>query len=307
VRTREQDVEPFVNLSELTEIELLIMRRMREFTIGEHRSLFHGSGFDFVGLRDWQAGDRMSQIDWAQSTLTNFSPMVVRDYEQRSTATVVAIADNSLSTRCGIDGIPIAAAIARTIGTIGMSAVFFQDMFGLITFDAKFEQLAAIRPRIGKNQVIHCLEAYQFGEGLMSLKRADSLSMSLAGFMRKTSMVPVISDFLFDEAASVMAELAQLNSMHDVFIVLIDSAFAFELPPVSAGWIEAFDVETGKSRVMSRKALRTLSSRTRAWQDEVARLAKDKDLDVLRIGVDEVQTAIALSEFIAERRLRKAA
>jgi uncharacterized protein (DUF58 family) len=307
MRTREQDVEPFVNLSELTEIELLIMRRMREFTIGEHRSLFHGSGFDFVGLRDWQAGDRMSQIDWAQSTLTNFSPMVVRDYEQRSTATVVAIADNSLSTRCGIDGIPIAAAIARTIGTIGMSAVFFQDLFGLITFDAKFEQLAAIRPRIGKNQVIHCLEAYQFGEGLMPLKRADSLSMSLAGFMRKTSMVPVISDFLFDEAASVMRELAQLNSMHDVFIVLIDSAFAFELPPVSAGWIEAFDVETGKSKVMSRKALRTLSGRTRAWQDEVARLAKDNDLDVLRIGVDEVQTAIALTEFIAERRLRKAA
>ena len=307
MRTRETDVEPFVNLSELTEIELLILRRMREFTIGEHRSVFHGTGFDFVGLRDWQAGDRMSQIDWAQSTLTNFSPMVVRDYEQRSTATVVAIADNSLSTRCGIDGIPIAAAIARTIGTIGMSAVFFQDMFGLITFDAKFDQLAAIRPRIGKNQVIHCLEAYQFGEGLMPLKRADSLSMSLAGFMRKTSMVPVISDFLFDEAGSVMAELSQLNSMHDVFIVLIDSAFAFELPPVSAGWIEAFDVETGKSRVLSRHALRTLSARTRSWQDEVARLAKDKDLDVLRIGVDEVQTAIALSEFIAERRLRKAA
>jgi uncharacterized protein (DUF58 family) len=307
MRTREQDVEPFVNLSELTEIELLIMRRMREFTIGEHRSLFHGSGFDFVGLRDWQAGDRMSQIDWAQSTLTNFSPMVVRDYEQRSTATVVAIADNSLSTRCGIDGIPIAAAIARTIGTIGMSAVFFQDLFGLITFDAKFEQLSAIRPRIGKNQVIHCLDAYQFGEGLTLLKRADSLSMSLAGFMRKTSMVPVISDFLFDEAGSVMKELAQLNSMHDVFIVLIDSAFAFELPPVSAGWIEAFDVETGKSKVMSRHALKALSSRTRAWQNEVARLAKDNDLDVLRIGVDEVQTTIALSEFIAERRLRKAA
>jgi uncharacterized protein (DUF58 family) len=233
--------------------------------------------------------------------------MVVRDYEQRSTATVVAIADNSLSTRCGIDGIPIAAAIARTIGTIGMSAVFFQDLFGLITFDAKFEQLSAIRPRIGKNQVIHCLDAYQFGEGLTLLKRADSLSMSLAGFMRKTSMVPVISDFLFDEAASVMKELAQLNSMHDVFIVLIDSAFAFELPPVSAGWIEAFDVETGKSKVMSRHALKALSGRTRTWQNEVAKLAKDNDLDVLRIGVDDVQTAIALSEFIAERRLRKAA
>ena len=307
MRTREQDVEPFVNLSELTEIELLIMRRMREYTIGEHRSLFHGHGFDFVGLRDWQPGDRMSNIDWAQSTLTNFSPMVVREYEQRSTATVVAVADCSLSTRCGIDGIPIAAAIARTIGTIGMSAVFFQDLFGLITFDAGFEQLAAVRPRIGKNQVIHCLEAYQFQTGLLPLKRADSLSMSLAGFMRKTSMVPVISDFLFDEVEPVLKELAHLNSTHDVFIVLIDSAFAFELPSISAGWIEAFDVETGRARVLSRKALRTLSSRTRAWQDEVARRAKAVDLDVLRIGVDEQQTAIALSEFIAERRLRKAA
>jgi hypothetical protein len=95
--------------------------------------------------------------------------------------------------------------------------------------------------------------------------------------------------------------------MHDVFIVLVDSAFAFEMPSISAGWIEAFDVETGKSNVMSRGALRSLSARTRQWQDEVARMAKASDLDVLRIGVDELQTAIALSEFIAERRLRKAA
>jgi uncharacterized protein (DUF58 family) len=305
VRTRETDVEPFVNLSELTEIELLILRRMREYTVGEHRSLFHGTGFDYVGLRDWQAGDRMSQIDWAQSSLTNFSPMIVRDFEQPSTASVVAVADGSLSTRCGIDGVPIAAAIARAIGTIGMSAVFFQDMFGLITFDARFDELAAIRPRIGKNQVIHCLEAYQFQKGLQPLKRADSLSMSLAGFMRKTSMVPVISDFLFDAPDDVLRELGQLNSVHDVFIVLIDSAFAFELPPVSAGWIEAFDVETGQARVMSRGSLRSLSARTRAWQDDVARQAKAHGMDVLRIGVNDQETAIAMSVFIAERRLRK--
>src|SRR5262249_28769634 len=193
-----------------------------------------------------------------------------------STATVVAVADASLSTRCGIDGVPIAAAIARAIGTIGMSAVFFQDMFGLITFDARFDELAAVRPRIGKNQVIHCLEAYQFHKGLLPLKKADSLSMTLAGFMRKTSMVPVISDFLFDEPGAVLDELGQLNSMHDVFIVLIDSAFAFELPPVSAGWIEAFDVETGQSRVMSRGSMKALSARTRAWQNDVTRQAKDR-------------------------------
>ena len=305
MRTRETDVEPFVNLSELTEIELLILRRMREFTIGEHRSVFHGSGFDLVGLREWQPGDRMEKVDWPQSSMTNFSPMIVRDFEQPSTATVIAVADASLSTRCGIDGVPIAAAIARAIGTIGMSAVFFQDLFGLITFDARFDQLAAVRPHVGKGQVIHCLEAYQFGTGLQPLRRLDSLSMSLAGFMRKTSMIPVISDFLFDNPGDVLTELAHLNSTHDVFIVLIDSAFAFELPKISAGWIEAFDVETGRARVMSRGTMSALAKRTRSWQDDVAKRAKDNDLDVLRIGVDEHETAIAMSEFIAERRLRK--
>jgi hypothetical protein len=66
----------------------------------------------------------------------------------------------------------------------------------------------------------------------------------------------------------VLKELALLNSAHDVFIVLIDSAFAFELPTVSAGWIEAFDVETGRARVMSRGQLSAMSAKTRRWQDE---------------------------------------
>src|SRR5437762_10616402 len=183
--TKEREKTSLVNLSEITEVELLILKRMREFTMGEHRSLFHGSGFDFVGLRDWQAGDRFSSIDWPQSTLTNFTPLIVREFEQPSTATVVVVADGSMSTRCGVDGVPIAGAIARAIATIGMSAVFFQDMFGLMLFDAGFEHLSAVRPRIGKGQVIHCLDAYQHQRGLQDVKLGDSLSRSIAGFMRK--------------------------------------------------------------------------------------------------------------------------
>jgi uncharacterized protein (DUF58 family) len=294
-----------INLSELEEIELLILKRMRGFTMGEHRNSLHGSGFDFVGLREWQPGDRLNTIDWPNSTLTNFSPLMVRDFEQPSTATVVAVADRSLSTRCGIDGVPIAAAIARAIGTIGMSAVFFQDLFGVITADAGFTNLEAVQPRVGKGQVVHCVDAYQFGRGVVALKNAGTLSTTLGGFLRRTSLVPVISDFLFDRPDDLLAELSLLNSTHDVFIVLIDSAFAFDLPPVSAGWIRAFDVETGRSRVFSRRALRRLADRTRAWQDEVERKAKGSDLDVLRLGIDDVGNAIALGEFVAERRLRK--
>jgi uncharacterized protein (DUF58 family) len=311
MRTREQEVEPLVNLSEITEVELLILKRMREFTIGEHSSLFHGTGFDFVGLRDWQAGDRFEAIDWAQSSLTNFSPLIVREFEQPTTSGVVMVADRSASTRCGADaageqhGIQIATLIARAIATIGMSAVFFQDSIGLITFDQGFRDLSAVRPRIGKGQVVHCLDAYQHETGLQELKHSGSLSATLSGFTRKTSMMPVISDFLFDDVEELLQELSQVNNVHDVFLMMVDASFAFALPRVSAGWIEVYDVETGRTRMLSRKELERQGDRIRAWQNEVDRKAKALDLDVVRLSLDQVKFDVALIEWVAERRLRR--
>jgi uncharacterized protein (DUF58 family) len=299
------DGAPLVNLADISEIELVILRRMKDVTIGEHRSRSHGAGFDFLGLRDWQAGDRFSSIDWAQSSLTNFSPLIVREFEQPSTATVVAIADHSLSTRCGLDGVPIAAAVARAVATVGMSATFFQDPFGLVTFDSGFEHLAAIRPRTGKGHVVHCVDAYQHQQNLLAVKRIGGVGTTLAGYLRSKSLLPVISDFLFDDPKGILKELAFLNAAHDVFIVLIDASFAFELPHVSAGWVETVDVETGRARMMSGRALRQMAERVRDWQKEVNRLAKDLDLDVVQIGMDQTKADIALSEFVAERRLRK--
>lgn len=307
MRTREGEVSPLVSLAEITEIELLTVRRMREISMGEHRSNSQGSGFDFVGLRDWQAGDKPSSIDWAQSTLNNFAPLVVREFEQHSTATVVAIADKSLSTRCGIDGIPIAAVVARAIATLGLSAVFFQDPFGLLTFEERFDNLAGVPPRTGKSHVVHCLDAYQHGQGLQEVRRAGGLGTTLAGYLRRRSLLPIVSDFLFDDAASVIGELATLNGVHDVFFILVDSTFAFDLPASSAGWIEMYDVETRETRTVSRKALLQMGPRIREWQAEIKRLAHDAEIDVVQVGLDQTQSDIALSEFVAERRLRKTA
>src|SRR5215470_4060292 len=158
---RHDENDTLVHLDEIAEIELFILKRMKEFTLGDHASVFKGSGFNFVGLRDWEPGDRLSSIDWAQSSFNNFSPMIMREFEQDSTGTVIAVADVSLSTRCGIGGVSIASAIARSVAAVGLSAVFFQDMFGLITFDEGFRQVSAARPRIGKSHVIYCLDLYE--------------------------------------------------------------------------------------------------------------------------------------------------
>lgn len=307
------DEGPLVSLAEISEIELLVLKRMREFTIGEHSSLFHGSGFDFTGIRDWQAGDRFEAIDWPQSSLTNFSPMIVREFDQPSTSNVMIVADQSASTRCGVDGIPVAKIVARAIATIGMSAVFFQDAVGLITFDDGFAHVDGLRPRIGKNQVIACLDAYQRGavlhgprrEPAAESRRGETLAATIGGFMRKTSLVPFISDFLFENAEEVIVELARLNTLHDVFLTLVDASFAYDVPKVSAGWVELHDVETGRSRVMSRREAHRMATRVRHWQDDIVRTARGRGLDVLRLGLDQTEFDIALTEFVIERRLRR--
>jgi len=295
-----------INLQEIAEIELFILKRMKEFTLGDHASVFKGSGFNFVGIRDWEPGDRMSNIDWAQSSLTNFSPMITREFEQDSNAAIVAVADASLSTRCGIEGDLIATAIARAVAATGLSAMFFQDRFGVVTFNDRFEQIASARPRIGRSHLLYCLELYRHSVlGTTSEASERDVIVGIESQVRKAALVPVISDFLFPDVGHIIEELSKLNAIHDVFLLMADTRFAYEVPRVSDGWIDVFDIETGRTRVLSRREVGRLADRASAWQDEVVRMAKDADLDVVRVGLDRWEMETALVEFTAERRLRK--
>jgi uncharacterized protein (DUF58 family) len=294
-----------INLQDIAEIELFILKRMKEFTLGDHASVFKGQGFNFVGVRDWEPGDRMASIDWAQSTLNNFSPLITREFEQDSNAAIVAVADASMSTRCGVDGDLIATAISRAVAAAGLSAMFFQDRFGLVTFDDRFEQVAAVRPRIGRSHLLYCLGLYGRSVALEPQTGPRDVIVAIESQVRKSALVPVISDFLVPDAERILGELAKLNAVHDVFLLMADVRFAYEIPRVSDGWVEVFDVESGRTRVLSRREVGRLAERASAWQDEVERMAKDADLDVVRVGLDRWEMETALVEFTAERRLRK--
>ena len=293
--------DTLIDLADLDKIELVVLKRMKEYAVGAHPSVFQGAGFDFVGLRDWQPGDRPSDIDWAQSTLTNFSPFVSREFEQDSTASMMIVGDTSRSTRIGVNGISIAKVVARGVATLGLAAAFFQDQVGLVTFDGRTRRLA-VRPRVGRNHAVHCIETYQ-AHVLDDRALPSDSPGNLPSMLRHRSLVPVVSDFLFEDAAALMDELGQLGAVHDVFLVMVDCAFAYELPALSAGWVEAYDVETGKSRLLSARDLDQLVLDVRQCQDSVVALAGRAGLDVVRIKVGHEHEALA--DFLGQRRLRK--
>ena len=297
--------EPLINLSEIAEIELFILKRMKEIPLGDHASVSRGSGSNFVGVRDWEPSDKMSSIDWAQSSLTNFSPIITREFEQNSNATIFAVADASLSTRCGVGGVSVARAIARSVAAVGLSATLCQDLFGLITFDEGFRQIAAARPRIGRPHVLHCIDLYQQSREADGAAVDGRFAEAIAAHLRKASLVPIISDFMFASAPDAMKDFARLNAVHDVFLVMADARFAYELPPMDDGWIQTFDVESGSTRLISRREFGRLADRLEEWQDDILHLARESGLDIVRIGLDRWEMETTLAAFLAERRLRK--
>ena len=293
--------DTLVNWAELKDIELVVLKRMKEYAAGSHPSIFQGVGFNFVGLRDWQPGDRPSDIDWAQSTLTNFSPLVTREFEQEGTASMMIVADTSRSTQCGAGGVSIARVVARAVATLGLAAAFFQDQVGLVTLAGRTRRLA-VQPRVGKNHAIHCIEKYQEFV-LEEPTQRTKLGGNLAGMLRRRSLVPVVSDFLFDDATTLIDELGHLGAEHDVFLVMVDCAFAYQLPNPSAGWVEAYDVETGRTRLLSLRDRDQLVRDVRQWQDTLVETARRTGLETVRIEAGGEHEA--LSDFLGQRRLRK--
>ena len=289
-----------VSWEEIQDIELVVVGRMKEFAMGMHRSVFHGSGFDLLGLRDWQPGDRPSAVDWAQSSITNFSPLITREFEQESTASVVIVADTSLSTQCGTDGTPVAKVIARTVATLALAAAFFQDLVGLVTMDGSSKRLT-VPPRTGKNHAMHCVDAYQ--DALAGLDRPTPGARALSGLLRKRSLIPVVSDFLVADPNPLLDECRELNAKHDVFVALVDAAFAFDIPKVSTGWVEGYDIESGHSRILSATEVEALSRRVRHWQDDTEARARACGLDVVRVRPGDEHAT--LSRFLSARRIQK--
>ena len=277
--TRAQAVARLVDLPRSAKIELVILKRMREFTLGEHRSRSTATASTSSACATGRPATASRTSTGRSRSLTNFAPLVIRDFEQPSTAGVVVVADGSASTRCGAGGVPLAAVRRpRARGArIGMSAVFFQDPFGLVTFQGGFEQLPA-SPRTGRRTRSSTASTPTSRErGLEDRSPGlGSLSGSLAGFLRKTSLVPVVSDFLFDDIDRGAGELAHVNAPHDVFLVLIEAR-----SPSTAGGVgglgRGVDVETGRVANGVARTLPGMAGRVRGWQDEVALQARDAE------------------------------
>ncbi len=295
-----------VDPSEVDEIEVVVVRRVRELILGEHRSVFIGmSGVEFANVRAWEPGDPSAKINWPQSLLKNFNPMIVNESAEERTVDLLFVLDASLSVRCGVRGITAAHVIARVLATIGLSATIFQDRVGMMVSGTGEEEIDHA-PRLGREYVWGLVDAYAevVGGTFPHPTRRFSLTDAVLGMTVRPAMIICISDFLDEHASKLIEEASFLGGEHhDVFLVMVDSAFAFDVPPVSSGWIECCDVERGNTLLLSSKQIRRIPGLAKAKQDAIQKRSNQYGVDCVRVHPEQEGWREDLIDFFFVRRL----
>jgi uncharacterized protein (DUF58 family) len=215
---------------------LLIKTKRQVFSemIGNNPSLFHGEGYDFSELREYQVGDDIRKIDWTITAKLQ-KPYVKLFHEERELNIVVASMLGG-SLFFGTHRIK-QEVVAEVAAVVGYSSVKNGDLFTGATVSGEgvwlerpTKRLFGIHryvEKVDETPVVGLRSDYQ--EGLGRLFRR----------IGRRSILFVVGDFL------APVDLGLLSKRHEVIAVIVRDRF--EERPTPLGQVHLVDPETGET------------------------------------------------------------
>jgi uncharacterized protein (DUF58 family) len=259
----------------IKKLEIRTRRMLRGYHLGDHQVKEKGYGLDFEQLSDYQFGHDIRFIDWKGSARAN--KLLIREYKQEKTRTILIAFDSSASTLYGTDDAKHEKMIDAATALI-MAGVYSKDSVGLMVFSDRVESY--MQPRRSPGQ-IHLLL-----KNLCSIQphqKKTSLRCALdfiAGQRKKDMLIFMISDFIDDHFEKPLKALA---ARHDFVAVRVVDHYEDKLPAV--GIIQLQDSESGqKMQVnLSKKVCAQLSDSLTERVYSLNKLFKDARIDVVNL------------------------
>lgn len=262
-----------------------LRRRVHGVVPGAHRGFELGRSGRFRQVVPFDRSPDPRRIDLRASARDPFRRLHVRQYEQRTAATVCALLDTSASMAFGIRASAAQRAWELLVLLAG-AAYEIRDAFG---FAAGAEQIELLQPpRRGVPAAIVSRQPVPFPARGSHLRGLIEAAAQLGGRRR---LVFLISDFEFPRPRT--AELLDALDPHDVVPIVVNDDFDGGLP--RWGLAELVDLESGARRLaFLRPALHARWRRERAERREslsrvfAARSRRpfflDGELDVLALA-----------------------
>lgn len=264
---------------------------------GAFRSLYHGQGIEFSGVREYLRGDDVRTIDW-NVTARSAKPFV-KVFEEERELEIFLIVDRSLSMYGGSNGKSRLETASEVSALLTLAAEHNANPVGAVLFANEIQ--FSIKPQCGQNQTMLILT--RLDEFTSSTKRGSVLKNALIGaskMLKKRTLIFVISDFRISGWEEPFTYLA---AKHDVVAVRITDESDLSLPEI--GSIRFKDPETMQTRLFPTHAKMFRSQ----WkEDGIMRSKRWRESCIKRGGFPlTISTAddalLVLSNFFARREI----
>jgi uncharacterized protein (DUF58 family) len=210
--------------------------------VGAYTSRVSGSGFDFKEHRPYRAGDDVRRIDW-NVTARLRAPFVRMTDAERELNLIVAL-DVSPSMGFGTVRRSKQDAMLFIAGCLVFSALADRINIGFVAFADRV--LAYFPPRHHRAHAWEALEQMWALEAPATRTSVAPVARLLAGRLKRTSLVCVVSDFITAEDFGDARELKMVAARHDLVGVVVEDPAEASLP-AGHGTMRLRDMESGRS------------------------------------------------------------
>jgi uncharacterized protein (DUF58 family) len=219
---------------------LLITTRKRLFShlMGEHKSVFSGSGLDFKEIREYTTGDDIRHVNW-KVTARNRTPSV-NIFNEDKQLNIVLVYLNSGSIYFGTQKSKKETMI-DVLANLSFAAMNKNDMVSSVFFSDKEE--FAYKPSKNKTLIEENIKTAIDLNPLNKQIDYDNLSHYLLSKLKQKSLIFLIGDFL------ELPNLKLLGAKHELYCVVVRDHFEEDLKLM--GEFNLLDTNSGDTQDIS--------------------------------------------------------
>ncbi|MFY9514202.1 MAG: DUF58 domain-containing protein [Rubrivivax sp.] len=223
----------------LRRLEWTVIRRLDGLLQGDYRTVLRGAGIDLADLREYQHHDDVRHIDW--NVTARLQTPYVRQFVEDRDLTAWFLLDLSGSIAFGSNDTTKLGVSLGFVGALSRVITRHGNRVGAVYYGSNVDHV--LQPGSSRLHVLELLRRMQqphAGSG-RGTALADLLHAG-AGFMKRRSLVFVVSDFISDPGWE--DALARLAQRHEVIAVRLFDPAEMALPDV--GLVTVEDAETGE-------------------------------------------------------------
>lgn len=213
--------------------KLLIRAKRQVFSemVGNNPSIFHGEGYDFSELREYQVGDDIKYIDWNITAKMQRPFVKVFKEERELQVSVVSMMGGSLffgSTRLKQE------LLSEVVAILSFSAVKNGDLLSSYVISDEIETIVrASKKDFAVRKTVQTVNEYPV---LNTTANYENMTKMLMNTVTKKSLMVIVGDFF------QIPDLKILSKKHEVIAIIVRDKM--EENPPSFGFSSLLDPQS---------------------------------------------------------------